>query len=208
MRYKIRKTRRNQTEPCHSREASPSDHNLAAVHMTHSWGRPDDGALPEAVYRRLWDKFQAELCTPVFEYQPRTLNCQPGQRPWCFWWFLHGRPIPRPRELVETFCLDAMGVLDGPELEMIYERERHGRHWPRPESGAPFHRCFSWWLFVRQAPRDWTLSEAEQLAAMGALDDQERKLLPERNDYDWTDLFLAYHDILRRDRTDETHKEA
>lgn len=207
MRYKIRKTRRNQTEPCHSREASPSDQDLAAVYMTHTWGRPDDGELPEPVYRRLWERFQAELCTPVFEYQPRTLNCQPGHRPWPFWWFVHGRATPLHREWVEPFLLDALGELAGPELEMIYKQERQARGWPRSSPKLAFTRAFSWWRFESRAPRDWTLSEADQLAAMGELDDHERKLLPERNEYDWSDLFFEYHDILRRNRTDGTHYE-
>lgn len=164
------------------------DLHLATVFLTSSFSRPTDGGLSPATYRRLWEKFKAELCRPAMPREPLSLNCRPGERPWSFWCYDQRRVAPRP-DFLQAFYLDARGLLSPAELEMIAAREQREQGWPRRASARPFERRFSWWKFDSPEPREFALPEGRQLIALQVLDDDERRRLAE-------DRLPSYIDVL------------
>jgi hypothetical protein len=135
--------------------------------------------------RRQWDP--AEILPDVLDdirrawrkFGPAIMEAwdRPGRRPWA-WWLLDS-PEQRDPEQQEQQQLFTLGQLDAEELARVEaeaveaDRKLHASWW----AGLPFRRDWKFWQFVADELRDETVSESQQLIAMGALTACERMIL-------------------------------
>jgi hypothetical protein len=103
---------------------------------------------------------------------------KPGERHFLWWSF--DSPEQRDPNVREYFQLKATGMLTPDEIgalraQAVGDNER--LHYSPWHSGLPFRRSWMFWEFVSGAPRDESIFESSQLAAMNELTFLEKEII-------------------------------